>query len=88
MSVDITLRRRDLAFISIGQGKVHARQTGFSAYGDALDTHTLCGRAIPEGTQAEHNRWMGGELVCRRCIASLRTYSAVKFQVKETSNAH
>ncbi len=83
----ITLLDPTMQFISLGTGTIHARETGPYRYNPALDlaTITLCGQKIPQSFAPRVERSLPADNMCRRCIASLRTYTGGAKRLNATS---
>lgn len=64
----IELLSEKLTFVRLASGAIHARHANWTLA-------TMCGKAIPDGTQPMSYRSAYSTEVCKRCIASLRTYT-------------
>lgn len=72
-----------LEFVSLGTGKVHARDTSQS------QPAALCGRALPSGATTLPTHRLSEQQVCGRCLASLHTYTGgkVRFEFEREAGA-
>lgn len=73
----IILLDTTMHFISLGTGTIHAHETGPYEQNPALElsTITLCGQKIPASFAPRVERSLPTDTMCRRCLASLRTYT-------------
>jgi hypothetical protein len=62
-----------LQYISIGTNRYHAHMTQASAADKGRET--ICGMIISPGSEPEQLREVDVERICKRCYATLRTYS-------------
>ncbi|HET7639936.1 MAG TPA: hypothetical protein VFK47_14505 [Ktedonobacteraceae bacterium] len=65
----ITLLVLRLDFVSLGTPKLHARDQE-----DQIKA-TMCGKPLWSGAEILPQRTLGSDKLCRRCYASLATYS-------------
>ncbi len=63
----IVLLSEKLTFLRLATGKIHPH--------DAKWAYTMCGKAIPDGTQPLPYRRVGEASVCKLCVKSLHTYT-------------
>src|SRR5258706_722650 len=76
--VKIILVHSSLHFFYLDSGTYHALDNRF--------TNLMCGRKIPTGRVAIPHRSMDSKKLCKRCIASLLTYTGdnVRFEREAT----